>query len=237
MSIEAHKRLIIDVDYSPWHIIDWIIKNVGAQVSAIRIGLVQSVLLDTDKFISYAAKHGVNTLVSYNWNDVPATVAKASAAIVNIPGVSMFTVSCMGGSEMMLATRQAVKDTQCAIQPKVIGAISVLDFNGMVDIGLLTDDASALQYHKVITHQARLAQDCGLDGVVVPLCHIGNIRHACGTDFIIISYAEDVYDIPPARIINDGADYVIVNARAIGVGSGKEVEWIQRIADEIASVL
>ena len=66
---------------------------------------------------------------------------------------------------------------------------------------------------------AKLAKDCGLDGVVASAKEIKLIREACGDDFLIVTpgirprdaAADDQKRIKtPGEAVADGADYLVI---------------------------
>ena len=181
---------------------------------------------------------GARIFLDLKYHDIPNTVAGAVRAAVELPGVELLNVHALGGRAMMEAAVKAMP--RRARRPKLLAVtiLTSMDHRAMREVGIQGRPAErALRL-------ARLARDCGVDGVVASPLEVRSIRKACGPDFVICPQGirpagSDVHDqkrtATPGAAIRDGADYV-------GVGrfitqAADPVAAADAVAREIAEVL
>lgn len=177
--------------------------------------------------------------VDLKLHDIPNTVAGAVTSLVR-HGVTFLNVHTQGGPEMMRAAAEAARKSGKPV--KVIGVtmLTSLSHAHLPDF-LLVRDKTLPDY---VTHLARQAQACGLDGVVCSAREAAVLRQACGPDFLLVTpgirpAGADVQDqariVTPAQALRDGADYLVVG-RPI-TGASDIIAATQRILDEMENAL
>ena len=152
------------------------------------------------------------------FHDIPNTVAGAARAAAR-RGVWMLNVHASGGAAMMrAAVRAAAEGAQSAghAKPLVI-AVTVLT---SIDAATLRDELGvAGELSAQVVRLARLAQECGCDGVVASPHEIAALRAACGPDFCLVipgvrPAGADVGDqkrvMTPGEAVTAGADFLVV---------------------------
>ncbi|HEY1614122.1 MAG TPA: orotidine-5'-phosphate decarboxylase [Rhizomicrobium sp.] len=148
-------------------------------VGGLKIGL-EFITANGPDGIRRIAELGLPIFADVKFHDIPNTVAGASHALAAL-GVTYFNVHVSGGPAMMRAAREAADRAET--RPKVLG-VTVLTSLG-------DDDLAAVGQHRPAGEQvvrlARLAQSCGLDGVVCSPEEIASVRAACGPDFLIVT--------------------------------------------------
>jgi orotidine-5'-phosphate decarboxylase len=158
------------------------------------------------------AQSGFGIFLDLKYHDIPNTVASACAAAAGL-GVWMINVHALGGRAMMSAAREALAKT--ARPPKLI-AVTILTSMGAPD---LADIGLAGSPQEAVTRLARLAQACGLDGVVCSPQEAAILRRECGKAFTLVTPGirpaeadkDDQQRIAtPRRAIADGADYLVI---------------------------
>jgi len=152
------------------------------------------------------------------YHDIPNTVALAAVEATRL-GVSLFNIHTSGGSEMMKWTAKAVAETAARenlAAPKVLGVTLLTSINRetLDEIGI--DGQPSM----VVGRLAKLAQECGLDGVVASAQEIELIRReVLQNDFMIVtpgirSATDEVQDqrrtMTAGEAIRAGADYLVV---------------------------
>jgi orotidine-5'-phosphate decarboxylase len=182
------------------------------------------------------------------YHDIPNTVAMAAIEATRL-GVSLFNIHTSGGSEMMKWTANAVAETAARenlTAPKVLGVtlLTSVDHEILEQIGINGRPAT------VVIRLAKLAQECGLNGVVASAREIKSIRRAVPqTDFLIVtpgirSEIDELQDqrrtMTAAEAIRAGADYIVVgrpiNAAAdVTAAAGRFVSEIQTALQARAS--
>jgi len=123
---------------------------------------------------------GYGVFLDLKYHDIPSTVAGACLAAARL-GVWMVNVHALGGRAMMLAAREAL--AKAGTPPRLI-AVTLLTSMGaddMADIGLGGSPQDA------VAKLARLAQACGLDGVVCSAQEARLLRRECGSDFLLVT--------------------------------------------------
>jgi orotidine-5'-phosphate decarboxylase len=161
---------------------------------------------------------GASIFLDLKFHDIPNTVAGAGIAAARL-GVSMFNVHALGGSEMMRRTREAVSEVseREGLKRPIIIAVTALtsaDSATLEEVGI-HGGAAAL-----VTRLTRLAQECGLDGVVASPVEIALVReHVRAPNFLIVtpgvrplsSATDDQKRVmTPVEAVGAGADYLVI---------------------------
>jgi len=176
---------------------------------------------------------GFDLFLDLKYHDIPNTVASACVAAAGL-GVWMINVHALGGRAMMSAAREALANT--GKPPKLIAVTLLTSISAadMGDVGLTGNPRDA------VLRLARLAQSCGLDGVVCSPQEAAGLRGQCGKTFTLVTPgirpAEVAQDdqqrvATPRQAISDGADYLVIG-RPITRAADPLVA-LRRINDEI----
>jgi orotidine-5'-phosphate decarboxylase len=177
---------------------------------------------------------GLPVFLDLKFHDIPNTVAGAVRAVAGL-GTAIVNVHASGGPAMLSAAAEAAAE-QGADRPLVV-AVTVLTSLDDDDLATLGQAAPAAAQ---VERLARLAQSCGLDGVVCSSAEIAALRAACGNGFRLIvpgirpawAGAGDQKRIMTPREARDlGAD-VLVIGRPI-TGADDPAAAAARIADEL----
>jgi len=162
--------------------------------------------------IEQLRKAGFEIFLDLKYHDIPSTVAAACAAAAEL-GVWMINVHALGGRAMMEAAHVALSRRRTP--PKLV-AVTLLTSIGDVDmqeIGLPGNPQEA------VVRLARLAQACGLGGVVCSVQEARDLRQQCGPDFLLVtpgirpagSLTDDQRRVAtPRQALADGADYLVI---------------------------
>jgi orotidine-5'-phosphate decarboxylase len=176
---------------------------------------------------------GFGLFLDLKYHDIPNTVASACVAAAGL-GVWMINVHALGGRAMMIAAREALASTN---KPPKLIAVTLLTSMGAADMG---DVGLAGNPRDAVLRLARLAQGCGLDGVVCSPQEAADLRGQCGKTFTLVTPgirpAEAAQDdqqrvATPRQAISDGADYIVIG-RPI-TRAADPLAALRRINDEI----
>jgi orotidine-5'-phosphate decarboxylase len=164
-----------------------------------------------------AVAGGEPLFLDLKFHDIPNTVAGAIRAAAHLRP-AIVNVHAAGGRAMMTAAceaaREAAEDTGHD-RPWVI-AVTVLT---SLDAGDLAEVGQQGPMGEQVVRLARLAQDCGLDGVVCSPREIAALRAACGPGFKLVvpgirpawAAAGDQKRVTtPAEAVAAGADVLVV---------------------------
>jgi orotidine-5'-phosphate decarboxylase len=159
-------------------------------------------------------------------------------------GVSIFNVHASGGAEMMQRAADAVAETatrEGLAKPKVIAVtlLTSLDHKSLEQVGFKNEPRS------LVASLARMADDCGLDGVVASPQEIEIIRKTISNpNFLIVtpgirSSSNQTDDqrrtLSAAEAIRAGADYLVVGRPILNAAN--PVEQARKFVEEIARAL
>ncbi|MBP2166853.1 orotidine-5'-phosphate decarboxylase [Erwinia toletana] len=158
-------------------------------------------------------QRGFDIFLDLKFHDIPNTTAHAVAAAAEL-GVWMVNVHASGGARMMNAAREALlpfgKDAPLLI---AVTVLTSMDADDLRDIGI---DLSPADHAERL---ARLARDCGLDGVVCSAQEAVRFKNAFGADFKLVtpgirpagSAADDQRRImTPQQAQQAGVDYMVI---------------------------
>ena len=154
---------------------------------------------------------GFEVFLDLKFHDIPATVAKACSAAVDL-GVWMLNVHALGGRKMLQEARKIVPENG----PTRLIAVTILTSMKNEDlpaIGLAGDAQENVQL------LAQLTADCGLDGVVCSAQEAPRLREMQGNNFLLVSpgirpswaATNDQNRITtPSQAIENGVDYLVI---------------------------
>jgi len=169
------------------------------------------------------------------FHDIPNTVAGAVRAALPLKPF-LLNVHASGGAAMMRAAADAAAEAGDT-RPLMLG-VTVLTSLGDEDLAAMGVDGTAAEQ---VVRLAKLAQSCGMDGVVCSAREIEVLREACGDSFKLVvpgirpswASADDQKRIvTPREAVERGADYLVIG-RPI-TAAADPAEAADRIADELA---
>ncbi|MDL2315931.1 orotidine-5'-phosphate decarboxylase [Desulfovibrio sp. OttesenSCG-928-A18] len=168
---------------------------------------------------------GIPLFLDLKFHDIPNTVERAVHAAALL-GASMLTVHTAGGEAMCRAAVRGrrlfieQRDADGALRrkwPRPVSESAPL----LMGVTVLTSekgDAGAIRAE--VTKRARLARDCGLDGVVCSGHEAEAVKTACGPEFLClcpgIRFADgrDADDqarvLDPRAAVAQGADFLVM---------------------------
>ena len=180
------------------------------------------------------ALQGAPFFLDLKFHDIPNTVAGALRSAAAL-GPFMVNVHASGGPAMLKAAAAAVAEG--APRPLLI-AVTVLTSLDDADLAAVGQQGPA---EAQVLRLARLARDCGLDGVVASPREIAALRAACGPDFTLVipgvrpawaAAGDQKRVMTPAEALGAGADYLVIG-RPI-TGDADPVAAARRVAEELA---
>jgi orotidine-5'-phosphate decarboxylase len=146
------------------------------------------------------------------FHDIPHTVALAVRQAAEL-GIWMLTLHISGGREMLLAAREAVESH--SPRPLLMGVTVLTSF----DAPALREVGIARTPRAQVLRLARLAYECGLDGVIASPEEIVALRRRFPPPFLIVTPGVRPAGMPagdqkrvatPDEAIQRGADYLVM---------------------------
>lgn len=163
-----------------------------------------------------AAVGGEPLFLDVKFHDIPNTVAAAIRALAH-QRPAIVNVHAAGGPAMLRAAAEAAREAAEDLEverPWVI-AVTVLTSLDEADLAAVGQQGPL---EAQVLRLARLAQDCGLDGVVCSPREIAAIRAACGPDFKLV-----VPGIRPAWAAPGDQKRIMTPAEALAAGADRLV--------------
>ncbi len=209
-------RIIVALDVDSADEARRIVAELSGRVGAFKVGL-QLFSAAGPEFVRELTTAGHRVFLDLKFHDIPNTVASAAVEAAKM-GVWMLNVHAFGGGEMMRETVRRV-DEYCAVsgaQRPLIIAVTVLTSAGSETLNEIGIGADA---EEQVVRLARLASDCGLDGVVASAQEAGAIRAAIDDNFKIVTpgirpafaTTDDQRRVTTVReAIDNGADYLVI---------------------------
>ena len=192
--MQSRDRLIVALDRSSRDEILRLVDALHDAPGAFKIGL-QAFISTGPAFVRELVARGEKIFLDLKVHDIPNTAQNAVAEIAAL-GAAMTTVHAAGGEAML---RSSAHDDLLVLAVTVLTSL----------------DAPV----ESVVSLARLAQQCGLRGVVASPLEIVAIRKACGGKLVIVTpgvrpegsaAGDQRRTTTPAAAIAAGADYIVV---------------------------
>lgn len=212
----ARKRVIFGLDVASTAEASSLIRRLKDEVGMFKVGKRLFVHAGPE-IVRRIRKAGGEVFLDLKFHDIPETVATAAVEAARL-GVYMLNVHASGGATMMKHT-VAMVNRVCRAEklrrPKLLG-VTVLTSLDAADLKAAGVGGSV---RRQVLRLARLAKDCGMDGVVASPREIEWIREECGPKFLIVTpgiravaAGDDQKRIAtPAAAVRAGADYIVVS--------------------------
>jgi orotidine-5'-phosphate decarboxylase len=204
------ERLCIALDFPTSAQVLASARRLAGRVGWFKLGL-EAFVAEGPSLISQVAATGAKVFLDLKFHDIPATVAGAVAAAAR-SGAAMVNVHAAGGRAMLEAAREA------ADRAKLERLIAVTLLTS-IDTKALADLPMAGHPEGIARRLARLAKECGLDGVVCSASDLPGIRDACGPGFFTVvpgirPAGTQLHDqkrvATPQAALSAGADLLVV---------------------------
>jgi orotidine-5'-phosphate decarboxylase len=215
-TLAARKHFIFGLDVASTKEALSLVRRLTGEVGMFKVGKRLFVHAGPD-IVRRIHKHGGEVFLDLKFHDIPETVATAAVEAARL-GVYMLNIHASGGPEMIKRTVTEVNKacrTESLRRPKLLG-VTVLT---SLDAGDLKAVGVSGSVRQQVLRLARLAKDCGMDGVVASPNEIEWIRQECGSRFLIVTpgirpaaVADDQKRVAtPGAAIRAGADYLVVS--------------------------
>jgi orotidine-5'-phosphate decarboxylase len=185
--------------------------SVKSHVGGLKVGL-EFISANGPEGVRAIAALGLPVFTDVKFHDIPNTVAGAVRAVAGL-GVSILNVHAAGGAAMMRAALEAAHGVDPLTKVIAVTVLTSLDDSDLVATGQTPPAADQ------VVRLARLAQDCGLDGVVCSAHEIAVIRKACGSRFLLVvpgirpagsALGDQRRVMTPAEAHKAGADILVI---------------------------
>ncbi len=231
--ILPHERVLVAIDTTDCDKAVGIANAITGSVGGVKLGK-EFFVSNGPEGVRRVTAGGAPLFLDLKWHDIPNTVAGAVRASLPLKPL-IVNVHASGGPAMMRAAAEAAAAAG-ADRPMVIG-VTVLTSMAEDDLAAVGQDTDM---QAQVARLAKLAMECGLDGVVCSPKEIRLVKEACGPDFKCIvpgirpvwSVANDQKRIAtPSQAVLDGADYIVIG-RPIAAAEDP-ANAAKRVAEEL----
>jgi len=189
------KKIILALDVYDLKKAEKLIQDTKNYIDIYKVGPILFLQFGKE-IIKIIKDNGKKVFLDMKFHDIPATVARAVQSARDL-GVYSLTVHSDGGEEMLKAAASVENS------PK-IWAVTVL--------------TSQITSPEEVIKRAKLAKNCGVDGVISSPLEIKLIKENCGKDFEVVTpgirpaKADDDQKriATPESAIKAGADFIVV---------------------------
>lgn len=236
------KKTIVGLDVSGGEEAISIVTEFGGNCFAYKIGK-QLYTANGPRIVNAVRSNGGEVFLDLKYFDIPNTTAMAAIEAGKL-GVKFVNFHALGGAEMMENTVAAMQKEFSAVERPKLLAVTILTSSTAETLKKVGIDRPV---EEMVLILAKLAKECGMDGVVASPLEIAMIRKACGPDFLIVTpgvrptwaTADDQKRImTPAEAVSAGADYLVLSRPVLKPPAeiGGRLNALQLVNEEIASV-
>jgi orotidine-5'-phosphate decarboxylase len=230
------KRLVVALDVKSYEDAESLVEALSPLAGWFKVGSVMFTR-EGPRICRLVKDSGAGLFLDLKFHDIPNTVfgAVASAAAL---GADMLTVHIAGGEAMLNAAvrsrDEAGRGDMIIVGVTVLTHLTFEDFHSL----FVTDRST----NETVLALTKLADRCGLDGVVASAKELPLIRRHLGPGFTVVtpgirmadaSSDDQVRIVTPKQAIADGASYIVVGRPIIAAPD--PVEACRKILENMAS--
>lgn len=206
-------RVIVALDYPSANQALAFVDRVRPEMCGLKVGK-ELFVASGPQLIDRLIMRDFKVFLDLKFHDIPNTVANACRAAANL-GVWMMNVHASGGPKMMRAAVAALSDIPKERRPLIIGVtvLTSMDQDQLSAVGI--DRAANVQ----VANLSKLAEDCGLDGVVCSALEVAALRTMRKPEFLLVTpgirpagsdAGDQVRIATPAGAVMAGSDYLVI---------------------------
>jgi orotidine-5'-phosphate decarboxylase len=206
-AVDARERLIFALDVPSAETAEQLLDRVDKGVSFVKIGL-ELYTATGPEFIRRVLARGKQVFLDLKFLDIEETVRRATRRVAEL-GISFLTIH---------ANRKALRaavETRGDARLKLLAVTVLTNF----DAHDLRDMGIQWSVEDLVAARARLAMDCGCDGVIASGAEATAIREKVSRKCLIVTpgirpagkgFDEHARATTPSQAIQAGADYLVV---------------------------
>jgi len=225
-AVSAREKLIVALDVETAAEARRLFEALRDEAGVFKVGSQLFTSAGPD-FVRGLTEAGASVFLDLKFHDIPNTVAAAAREAVRL-GVRLFDVHASGGVEMMRRAAGAAAEEAARLGVPKPSVIAVTVLTSMDEAALRECGVAAASVEGQVRRLARLADACGLEGVVASPHEIRPVREEVGrTGFLVVTpgvhpsaaaYADQKRVMSPADAIRSGADFIVVGRAILNSG-------------------
>ncbi|MES2677298.1 MAG: orotidine-5'-phosphate decarboxylase [Pseudomonadota bacterium] len=206
----VHDKLIVALDFPDLKSAQNLVETLGNSVGFYKIGLELLMSGDYFKMIDWLAKKDKKVFADLKLYDISATIGKAIKNLTEYSNIHFLTIHAASRDIMLKAAENKGKINLLAVT-----VLTNLDQKDLNEMGF--DPQISLE--NLVIKKAKLAQECGIAGVVSSGMEAQIIRQNLGKDFTIVTPGirlENIENDDQKRTVDvktafqNGANYIVV---------------------------
>ena len=204
-------RIIVALDFDSRQTAQTLVQRLDPSQCKLKVGKELFVTAGPD-FVATLVDQGYDVFLDLKFHDIPNTVAAACRAAARL-GVWMINVHALGGRAMLQAAREALENGPSRPHLIAVTLLTSMQDADLAELGI-TGDAQ-----QNVLRLARLAQDCGLDGVVCSAREVSALRQTMGSEFWLVTpgirpaqaeRGDQARVATPQEAIDNGSSYLVI---------------------------
>jgi len=204
-------KIIVAMDYSSAGPAIELAERLQPELCRLKVGK-ELFTASGPALVEKLVKRGYGIFLDLKYHDIPNTTAHACKAAASL-GVWMINVHALGGRKMLAAAREAIDKN--VHKPKLI-AVTMLTSMAQEDLAEIGITASPSD---MVLRLAKLARECGLDGVVCSALEVSLLRKHFGSEFCLVtpgirqsndSFDDQVRVMTPKAALQAGSSYLVI---------------------------
>jgi orotidine-5'-phosphate decarboxylase len=209
---QARKRVCLALDFPSVEKALDVAEDLSDLVGMVKVGMELHTAAGSEgiSIVKKLRDSGVNVFLDLKYHDTPNTV-RGAAYRATVAGANIFNLHIAGGKEMMKAAMDGASTAAADLgieRPKVIG-VTVLT-------SLDDEDFGGIGYQgpvrELVLKRAKLAVECGLDGIVCAAKDVVEIKDSLPDSFL---YVTPGIKAPISGIVREGQKRVITPGIAV----------------------
>ncbi len=181
---EPGNRVIAALDVASRMEADALVQRLGGAASWVKVGLELFCAAGPDVVRDYAERHALQVMLDLKLHDIPETVRRTTRQVGTL-GAGLLTVHAGGGKPMLEAAVKGSQEAAADGRPRMrILAVTVLT---SMDDGDLADTGQQGPTAALVLKRAKLAAQCGCDGVVASAIEAALIRTMLPPPFLVVT--------------------------------------------------
>lgn len=207
----SSSRVIVAMDFDNQHSALQLAEQLDPSQCRLKVGK-ELFTVAGPQLVKALVERNFDVFLDLKFHDIPNTTAKAVSAAADL-GVWMTNVHACGGSRMMEAAQQSLKQKGSNMLLIAVTVLTSMDQSDLQQVGISNSPSEQ------VLHLARLAKNSGLHGVVCSAQEASALKAGLGADFKLVtpgirlpdSAADDQRRIvSPEDAIALGSDYLVI---------------------------
>ena len=207
------ERLVVALDVPTASEALELTRKLSGRVGMVKVGL-ELFCAEGPSFVR-ELQRSAPVFLDLKFHDIPTTVQRALEAVLALDP-RLVNVHAQGGPAMLEAAAGAVRAHRqrggCT-ELLAVTVLTSLDREALARLGSTAEPAD------MALHLAKLARECGMDGVVCSAQEARLLREACGPDFRLLTpgirplgaaVQDQARVVTPAQALRDGATWLVV---------------------------